>query len=64
MKLPPRQQQILELVSHGHTDREIADRLGIGQRTVRTHLDWLCGTLDARNRYHAVARGFQTGLLR
>jgi DNA-binding CsgD family transcriptional regulator len=31
---------------------------------VRTHLKWLCGTLGARNRFHAVARGFQKGLLR
>lgn len=64
MTLPRRQQQILELVSHGMTDREIADRLAISPRTVRTHLKWLCATLGARNRCHAVARGFDHGLLR
>ncbi len=63
MTLPPRQQQVLELVSHGYTDRQIADRLGIRQHTVRTHLDWTLRTLGARNRYHAVAIGFQKGLL-
>jgi DNA-binding NarL/FixJ family response regulator len=64
MNLPPRQQQVLELVSHGLTDRQIADRLGIRPHTVRTHLDWLFANLVARNRAHAVAIGFEKGLLR
>ena len=36
--LPPRQQDVLGLVAHGRTTRDIALILGIGQSTVKWHL--------------------------
>ncbi len=36
-KLSPRQRQLLELVFHGRTNRQIADRLSISQKTVELH---------------------------
>ncbi|HEU4990258.1 MAG: response regulator transcription factor [Gemmatimonadota bacterium] len=35
--LSPRQLEVLRLVAEGHTTREIAERLGISDKTVETH---------------------------
>ncbi|MGY6519223.1 MAG: response regulator [Lysobacteraceae bacterium] len=35
--LPPRQRQILEMLGHGRTNREIAEQLAISVKTVETH---------------------------
>jgi DNA-binding NarL/FixJ family response regulator len=37
----PRQEEILQLLWSGLGDKEVADRLNIGDRTVRTHLEIL-----------------------
>ena len=37
----PRQLQVLALVADGLTNKEIASRLGIGDRTVKQHVDKL-----------------------
>lgn len=51
----PRQAEILELLWSGLGDKEVADRLNIGGRTVRTHLEIL------RRRWRQRSR---VGLLR
>ncbi|TME54495.1 MAG: response regulator transcription factor [Chloroflexi bacterium] len=51
----PRQEQILELVWSGLSDKQIASRLRIGDRTVRSHLEIL------RRRWRQPSR---VGLLR
>ncbi|MET0416026.1 MAG: helix-turn-helix transcriptional regulator [Actinoplanes sp.] len=61
--LSTRHRQILALVSEGVPDKGIARELGIGVRTVRSHLDEVCFRLGARNRSQAVAQGFRKGLL-
>lgn len=37
--LSPREQEVIEHLASGCTDREIGDRLGISMRTVQSHLD-------------------------
>ena len=37
-ELSPRQQEIVRLVAKGLVDKQIAEELGISQRTVRGHL--------------------------
>jgi DNA-binding CsgD family transcriptional regulator len=51
MRLSPRQREILTLVASGMTDKTIALRLGVSQRTVRTHLE----RIYAENRLHSRA---------
>ena len=55
-RLPPRQQQVLELLSQGLTNKEIALRLGISPATVKIHVARLQGWLGAVNRTDAVAK--------
>lgn len=62
-RLTRRQQKILGLLSNGYSNEEIANRLGIAVETVKSHVKHLFVRLGARNRPHAVTRGFQLGLL-
>jgi DNA-binding CsgD family transcriptional regulator len=38
-RLTPRQTELLRLVADGHTNAQIARRLGVSEGTVRTHLE-------------------------
>lgn len=55
LRLTRRQEEILGLVAQGLADKEIASRLGISVKTVRTHLDRLFLEAGIRNRAQAVA---------
>jgi DNA-binding NarL/FixJ family response regulator len=47
----------------GRSDREIADLLFIGQRTVETHVSNLLAKLGVRNRAEATAFAVREGLI-
>jgi DNA-binding NarL/FixJ family response regulator len=55
LRLTPRQSQVLSLIASGHSDKEIAARLGVSHRTVRTHLDRLLREHGLHSRTEAVA---------
>lgn len=55
MKLSKRELEILELISWGYSDKEIACNLKISARTVQTHVARTVIKLNARNRTNAVA---------
>lgn len=55
MKLSKRELEILELISCGYSDKEIACNLNISARTVQTHVTRTVIKLGARNRPNAVA---------
>jgi len=46
--LSPRQQEVLSLIAHGLTNREIAEKLGLSVRTVEVHRYNLMRRLDVR----------------
>jgi DNA-binding CsgD family transcriptional regulator len=48
--LTPRQREILSLVADGASDKQIAARLGISYRTVRTHLERLSARYGTHGR--------------
>jgi DNA-binding CsgD family transcriptional regulator len=49
-RLSPREREIANLVAHGLTNKEIAARLGITERTVGTHLQNIFNKVGAGNR--------------
>jgi predicted ATPase/DNA-binding CsgD family transcriptional regulator len=55
-RLPRRQVDVLNLAAAGLTDKEIAARLGISLRTVRTYLERLYRRQGVRGRTQLVAR--------
>jgi DNA-binding NarL/FixJ family response regulator len=61
--LSARELDILELLAHGFTNRQIAERLLLSVETVKTHVERLFRRLGAADRAEAVALGFRAGLL-
>jgi DNA-binding NarL/FixJ family response regulator len=57
-RLTPRQTELLSLVAAGHTNTQIARRLGVTEGTVRTHLENIYERLDVSSRTAAVTRAF------
>ena len=61
--LTRREQDVLRLLAAGHTDRDIAEALYIGQRTVSWHVGAILGKLGVKTRREAAARAFEGGLI-
>ena len=57
-RLTARQRELLHLVAAGHTNAQIARRLGISEGTVRTHLENIYRLLKVSSRTAAVTRAF------
>jgi DNA-binding CsgD family transcriptional regulator len=57
-QLTPRQTDLLHLLAAGHTNAQIARRLGLSEGTVRTHLENIYGRLQVSSRTAAVTRAF------
>ena len=57
-RLTPRQKELLRLLAAGHTNTQIARRLGISEGTVRSHLEHIYERLHVSSRTAAVARAF------
>lgn len=61
--LTPREAEVLEVIARGTSNRSVAEALGIGEGTVKTHLKRIYGKLYARNRTEAVVVARRKGLL-
>jgi len=61
--LSPRERQVLGLLVHGHTNREVADRLSLSVKTVETHRARLSEKLGLRSRADLVRFAIELGLL-
>lgn len=61
--LSPRELQVLGLIGHGHTNREIAERLAVSVKTIEGYRARLLEKLGARTRADLVAYAMLAGLL-
>jgi PAS domain S-box-containing protein len=62
--LTPRQNQILHLLSHGHSTAQIAQELHLSIDTVRNHIRRLLRALGVHSRIEALALAHREGILR
>lgn len=58
-----RELEILELIAHGMSNREIAEKLFVSENTVKTHSSRLFDKLSAKRRTQAVQIGKEKGLI-
>jgi DNA-binding NarL/FixJ family response regulator len=61
--LSGREQEVLELVAKGYSNKQIAKALGIGEATVKTHLIHIFGKLGVSDRTAAVTTALERRLL-
>ncbi len=62
-RLTDREREVLILIGQGLANREIAQRLYLGESTVKTHVKRILMKLGVRDRVHAVVYAYETGLL-
>ena len=61
--LTAREREILTLVAQGHSNREIAERLVISERTARTHVSNVLTKLQLASRTQAALLAIREGLI-
>jgi DNA-binding NarL/FixJ family response regulator len=61
-ELTAREQQVLQLVAQGRTNREIADKLVVSENTVKNHLRNILAKLHLENRVQAAAYALREGI--
>lgn len=63
VELTPREAEVLSCITKGCSNREIADELGIAEKTVRIHVSAVLEKMGARDRTQATIFALQRGLV-
>jgi two-component system, NarL family, response regulator LiaR len=61
--LTPRELDVLRQIALGRSNREVAESLGIGEETVKTHVGHVLGKLQVENRAQAIVQVLKRGLV-
>jgi len=61
--LSPRERQVLGLAAEGLTNKEIAYRLGLSERTIQFHMNSIFNKTTTQSRTQAVALALRSGWL-
>lgn len=61
--LSSREIDVLRLIGAGNSNKQIADKLSIGETTVKSHITNILSKLGANDRAHAVTIGLQRGII-
>ncbi len=63
-ELTERQIEVLELIAQGATYKEVGERLGLSERTIKYHISRLLDMLHLENKSQAILYAAQKGLIR
>jgi DNA-binding NarL/FixJ family response regulator len=62
-QLTAREAEVLRLLAEGLGNKDIAEKLGISEHTIKFHIRSILGKLGAASRTEAVTRGLRSGLI-
>lgn len=63
LDLTPRESEVLTFIARGRSNREIAHRLGIAEKTVRLHVSSVLNKMGVRDRTQATIYALQHGFV-
>lgn len=58
-----REMEVLRLLAHGHTNRQIAEELVVGEETIKTHVGNILAKLHLAHRTQVVVKALKQGLI-
>jgi DNA-binding NarL/FixJ family response regulator len=61
-RLSPREREVLQLLTQGQTNREIAQNLTVSVSTVKIHVEHILAKLGVSDRTQAAVRAIELGL--
>ena len=61
--LTPREIDVLRLIAAGHSNKRVADKLSIGEASVKSHVENILSKLSANDRTHAVTIALKRGII-
>jgi len=61
--LSEREREVLQLVTRGYTNKDMAEALIVSAETIKTHITNILGKLLAKDRTHAAVIGVRRGLV-
>jgi len=63
VELTPREHEVLTCITRGQSNRDIAQQLGIAEKTVRIHVSSVLDKMDVRDRTQAAICAIQRGMV-
>jgi DNA-binding NarL/FixJ family response regulator len=61
--LTGREQEVLQLMADGKSNKQIADELNLGEGTIKTHVTNILNKLRVESRSHAIVEALRRGLV-
>lgn len=62
--LTPREQEVLEHLGHGLSNKDIARELDLQEVTIKLHVRGICRKLEVNNRTQAALKAYELGLVK
>ena len=62
-ELSPREIEVLKLIAHGLSNKEVANQLGVTEATAKKHMTGVLAKLGAKDRTHALRLGIERGII-
>jgi DNA-binding NarL/FixJ family response regulator len=62
-ELSPREIEVLKLIAHGLSNKEVANQLGVTEATAKKHMTGVLAKLGAKDRTHALRLGLERGII-
>jgi len=63
VNLTKREVEILQLITKGLTNKEVANVLNLSRSTIRTHLEHIYQKMEVSNRVEAITEGYKRGIV-